>query len=65
MINMAAGVQVISYTEVCVCIFVYLLCSAKDMTAWKLFDPCLELLKSRIESRDLDKEVCDRVRSFY
>ncbi|XP_034064022.1 cohesin subunit SA-2 isoform X2 [Gymnodraco acuticeps] len=33
------------------------LSSAKDTTVWKLFDPCLELLKSRIESRDLDKEL--------
>ncbi|KAF3838690.1 hypothetical protein F7725_010458 [Dissostichus mawsoni] len=30
---------------------------AKDTTVWKLFNPCLDLLKSRIESRDLDKEL--------
>ncbi|XP_029297129.1 cohesin subunit SA-1 [Cottoperca gobio] len=28
-----------------------------DSTGWKLFDPCLELLKSRMESRELDKEL--------
>ncbi|CAI5652761.1 cohesin subunit SA-1 isoform X12 [Oreochromis niloticus] len=33
------------------------LSSAKDPTAWKLFDSCLELLKSRMESRELDKEL--------
>ncbi|XP_074529935.1 cohesin subunit SA-1 [Halichoeres trimaculatus] len=33
------------------------LSSAKDMTGWKLFDSCLELLKSRIESQELDKEL--------
>ncbi|XP_026186093.1 cohesin subunit SA-2 [Mastacembelus armatus] len=33
------------------------LSSAKDLTAWKLFDSCLELLKSRLESRELDKEL--------
>lgn len=33
--------------------------SAKDPTAWKLFDSCLELLKSKMESREFDKEVCD------
>ncbi|AWP11782.1 putative cohesin subunit SA-1-like [Scophthalmus maximus] len=30
---------------------------AKDLTGWKLFDPCVELLKSRLESRELDKEL--------
>ncbi|KAF0039963.1 hypothetical protein F2P81_008198 [Scophthalmus maximus] len=30
---------------------------AKDLTGWKLFDPCVELLKSRLESRELDKEA--------
>ncbi|XP_022615887.1 cohesin subunit SA-2-like [Seriola dumerili] len=33
------------------------LSSAKDLTGWKLFDSCLELLKSRMESRELDKEL--------
>ncbi|CAK6964961.1 cohesin subunit SA-2 [Scomber scombrus] len=33
------------------------LSSAKDPTGWKLFDSCLELLKSRVESRDLEKEL--------
>ncbi|XP_070693242.1 cohesin subunit SA-1-like [Pempheris klunzingeri] len=33
------------------------LSSAKDTTGWKLFDSCLELLKSRMESRELDKEL--------
>ncbi|KAF1384988.1 hypothetical protein PFLUV_G00125940 [Perca fluviatilis] len=33
------------------------LSSAKDPTGWKLFDSCLELLKSRMESRELDKEL--------
>ncbi|XP_037315563.2 cohesin subunit SA-1 [Pungitius pungitius] len=33
------------------------LSSAKDPTSWKLFDSCLELLKSRMESRELDKEL--------
>lgn len=35
--------------------------SAKDSTGWRLFYSCMELLKSRMESRDLDKEVCDKV----
>ncbi|XP_005722879.1 cohesin subunit SA-1 isoform X4 [Pundamilia nyererei] len=35
------------------------LSSAKDPTAWKLFDSCLELLKSRMESRELDKELIE------
>ncbi|KAK5864520.1 hypothetical protein PBY51_015757 [Eleginops maclovinus] len=33
------------------------LSSVKDTTGWKLFEPCLELLKSRMESRELDKEL--------
>ncbi|XP_034454234.1 cohesin subunit SA-1 [Hippoglossus hippoglossus] len=33
------------------------LCGAKDPTCWKLFDPCVELLKSRLESGELDKEL--------
>ncbi|KAM7389145.1 hypothetical protein PAMP_023139 [Pampus punctatissimus] len=33
------------------------LSSAKDPTSWNLLDSCLELLKSRMESRDLDKEL--------
>ncbi|XP_039975563.1 cohesin subunit SA-1 [Xiphias gladius] len=33
------------------------LSGAKDPTGWKLFDSCLELLKSRMESRELDKEL--------
>ncbi|KAK2848661.1 hypothetical protein Q5P01_008495 [Channa striata] len=33
------------------------LSSAKDPTGWKLFDPCLELLKSRTESGEIDKEL--------
>ncbi|XP_044218839.1 cohesin subunit SA-1 [Thunnus albacares] len=33
------------------------LSSAKDPTGWKLFDSCLELLKNKMESRDLDKEL--------
>ncbi|XP_029918342.1 cohesin subunit SA-1 isoform X2 [Myripristis murdjan] len=31
--------------------------SAMDLTGWKLFDPCFQLLKSRVESKDLDKEL--------
>lgn len=51
-----------SYTEVCNCIAcVCIISSAKDPTAWKLFDSCLELLKSRMESRELDKEVSANV----
>ncbi|KAJ8014700.1 hypothetical protein DPEC_G00018370 [Dallia pectoralis] len=30
---------------------------AKDLTAWKLFEPCFQLLKSGVESRDIDKEL--------
>ncbi|XP_068571632.1 cohesin subunit SA-1-like isoform X2 [Cebidichthys violaceus] len=33
------------------------LSSAKDPTGWKLFDSCLELLKSRMESREFDNEL--------
>ncbi|XP_042349536.1 cohesin subunit SA-2 [Plectropomus leopardus] len=33
------------------------LSSAKEPTGWKLFDPCVELLKSRIEARELNKEL--------
>uniref|UniRef100_UPI0037E9BAFF cohesin subunit SA-1-like n=1 Tax=Semicossyphus pulcher TaxID=241346 RepID=UPI0037E9BAFF len=33
------------------------LSSAKDLTGWKLFDSCLELLKSRMESGEFDKEL--------
>ncbi|XP_047209930.1 cohesin subunit SA-2 isoform X3 [Girardinichthys multiradiatus] len=33
------------------------LSSAKDPTGWQLFDSCLELLKSRIESLDFDTEL--------
>ncbi|XP_031654489.1 cohesin subunit SA-2 isoform X3 [Oncorhynchus kisutch] len=32
--------------------------SAKDLTSWKLFEPCFQLLKSGVESRDIDKECC-------
>lgn len=35
--------------------------SAKDLTGLKLFEPCLAVLKSRMESRELEKEVCDDV----
>lgn len=56
MMNIAV-VQTISYTEVCVSV----LSSAQDPTGWKLFDSCLKLLKSRIESRELDKEVDDNL----
>ncbi|XP_019900399.1 cohesin subunit SA-3 [Esox lucius] len=31
--------------------------SAKDLTAWKLFKPCFQLLKNGVESRDIDKEL--------
>uniref|UniRef100_A0A8C8M906 Cohesin subunit SA n=1 Tax=Oncorhynchus tshawytscha TaxID=74940 RepID=A0A8C8M906_ONCTS len=31
--------------------------SAKDLTSWKLFEPCFQLLKSGVESRDIDKEL--------
>ncbi|XP_051277154.1 cohesin subunit SA-2 isoform X1 [Dicentrarchus labrax] len=31
--------------------------SARDPTGWKLFDSCLELLKSRMESRELNEEL--------
>ncbi|XP_073343307.1 cohesin subunit SA-1-like [Pagrus major] len=31
--------------------------SAKDSTGWKLFNSCLKILKSRMESRELDKEL--------
>ncbi|KAE8285652.1 Cohesin subunit SA-1 SCC3-like protein 1 Stromal antigen 1 [Larimichthys crocea] len=33
------------------------LSSAKDPTGWKLFDSCLMLLKSRLESGELDSEL--------
>ncbi|XP_076595594.1 cohesin subunit SA-2 [Chaetodon auriga] len=33
------------------------LSSAMDPTGWKLFDSCLELLKRRMESRELDEEL--------
>ncbi|XP_041800213.1 cohesin subunit SA-1 [Chelmon rostratus] len=33
------------------------LSSAKDPTGWKLLDSCLELLKRRTESRELDEEL--------
>ncbi|XP_040904363.1 cohesin subunit SA-1 [Toxotes jaculatrix] len=33
------------------------LSGAKDPRGWKLFDSCLELLKSRLESRELNKEL--------
>ncbi|XP_045885671.1 cohesin subunit SA-1 isoform X1 [Micropterus dolomieu] len=33
------------------------LSSAKDPSGWKLFDSCLELLKSRMESREIHKEL--------
>ncbi|GAA6223099.1 cohesin subunit SA-1-like [Lates japonicus] len=33
------------------------LSGAKDPTGWNLFDSCLQLLKSRMESRELDKEL--------
>nr|XP_019937625.1 PREDICTED: cohesin subunit SA-1-like [Paralichthys olivaceus]XP_019937710.1 PREDICTED: cohesin subunit SA-1-like [Paralichthys olivaceus] len=33
------------------------LCGAEDPTGWKLFDPCVELLRSRLESGELDKEL--------
>lgn len=59
-------VQTVPYTELCVCcLFVCLLCfSAKDPTGWMLFDCCLELLKSRMESRELNKEVSDKCAQF-
>lgn len=41
------------------------LSSAKDLTGWKLFDPCVELLKSRLESRELDKEVWDELTLIF
>ncbi|KAM9357284.1 cohesin subunit SA-3 [Symphorus nematophorus] len=33
------------------------LSSAKDLTGWELFDSCLKLLQSRLESGELDKEL--------
>ncbi|KAM9740869.1 cohesin subunit SA-1 [Menidia menidia] len=33
------------------------LSSATDPTGWKLFDSCLQLLKSRVESQELDTEL--------
>ncbi|KAM9849651.1 cohesin subunit SA-1 [Aulostomus maculatus] len=30
---------------------------AKDLTGWKLFDPCVELLKSRLDAGDFDQEL--------
>ncbi|XP_029369113.1 cohesin subunit SA-2 [Echeneis naucrates] len=33
------------------------LSSAKDLTGWKLFDSCLDLLKNGMESRDFNKEL--------
>ncbi|XP_061747820.1 cohesin subunit SA-1 isoform X2 [Nerophis ophidion] len=33
------------------------LSSARDLTAWRLFDSCIHLLESRMESRDLDEEL--------
>ncbi|KAM4621914.1 cohesin subunit SA-1 [Polymixia lowei] len=31
--------------------------SAMDLTSWQLFDPCYQLVKSGVESRNLDKEI--------
>ncbi|XP_036403583.1 cohesin subunit SA-1 [Megalops cyprinoides] len=31
--------------------------SARDLTGWQLFDPCLQILKCGVESRDMDKEL--------
>lgn len=53
---------------------VFVISSVKDSTSWRLFDSCLELLKSRMESRELDKEVqhchiwgslCDMCSGFW
>ncbi|XP_069027301.1 cohesin subunit SA-1-like [Embiotoca jacksoni] len=30
---------------------------AQDLRSWQLFDPCLQLVQSRMESRELDKEL--------
>lgn len=42
---------------VCVCLSV----SARDVTVLKLFQPCLMLLKTGVESREVDNEVKCRV----
>lgn len=39
---------------------VVFLSSAKDPTGWKLFDSCVKLLQSMLESRELNTEVCDQ-----
>ncbi|KAJ8246867.1 hypothetical protein GJAV_G00256240 [Gymnothorax javanicus] len=31
--------------------------SAKDLTSWQLFDPCVQILKCGVESADFDKEL--------
>ncbi|KAJ8337818.1 hypothetical protein SKAU_G00367840 [Synaphobranchus kaupii] len=31
--------------------------SAKDLTSWQLFDPCIQILKCGVESADINKEL--------
>lgn len=56
MFHMMVVVHTVPYIEVCVCV---VFPSAKDLTVWKLFDPCVQLLKNSVESIGLDKEVFD------
>ena len=32
-------------------------CSAKDVSAWKLFDGCIQLLSNRMENTQMEVEV--------
>ncbi|XP_068448835.1 cohesin subunit SA-1-like isoform X2 [Clinocottus analis] len=45
------------YSAACALKKIAALSSAMDPTGWKLFDCCLELLKSKMESREFDKEL--------
>ncbi|XP_061895568.1 cohesin subunit SA-1 [Entelurus aequoreus] len=38
------------------------LSSARDLTAWRLFDSCIHLLESRMDSRDLDELIVSALR---
>ena len=41
-----------------VCVHTCGLPSARDLKSCELFEPCLQLLKSGVESPTLEKEVC-------
>lgn len=40
--------------------FVFVSISARDLTVLRLFEPCFLLLKTGVESREVDKEVTQR-----